>query len=187
MEDLRKVLDLFDEQKDFVNEKVNEGIEKYRKGNGRIKIVNKDGTPISGAKISLVQNTHEFRFGANIFMLDELETEEKNKKYKAYFSEVFNMATLPFYWTSIEPKRGELRYEKNCAPYYRRPSIDLCMEFCRENGIEPREHGLAYEHHFPGWLKGATTDEVKRELERRYKEISERYADKILSVVYGIE
>ena len=66
--------------------------------------------------------------------------------YKDYFKSIFNMATLPFYWSSIEPKKGELRYDKNSEKYYRRPPIDLCMEYCEENKIEPREHALAYEH-----------------------------------------
>ena len=176
------VLKYIQNDKAFLDTVVKENIEKYRKGDAILKITDKNGEPLPNTKVKIKQTSHEFKFGANIFMLDELETDEKNEAYKNRFKELFNMATLPFYWTSIEPKRGELRYEKNCAPYYRRPSIDLCMEFCRENGIEAREHGLAYEHHFPGWLKGATTDEVKRELERRYKEISERYADKIPTI-----
>lgn len=176
------VLKYIQNDKAFLDTVVKENIEKYRKGDAILKITDENGEPLPNTRVKIKQTSHEFKFGANIFMLDELETDEKNEAYKNRFKELFNMATLPFYWTSIEPKRGELRYEKNCAPYYRRPSIDLCMEFCRENGIEPREHGLAYEHHFPGWLKGATTDEVKRELERRYKEISERYADKIPTI-----
>ena len=182
MSDRRKVLDLFEEQKEIVDEKVSDGIEKYRKGDGKIRIVDQNGTPVSGAVIKLNQKTHEFRFGANLFMLDELETEEKNEKYKKYFSDVFNMATLPFYWDSLEPEKGNPRYAKDSKKVYRRPAPDLCIEFCEKHGIEPREHALAYEAFFPKWLYGASTDEVKRELERRYAEISERYAEKIPTI-----
>jgi GH35 family endo-1,4-beta-xylanase len=182
MNDRRKVLDLFEEQKDIVDQKISEGIEKYRKGDGDIKIVDQNGAVISGATIRLKQKSHEFRFGANLFMLDELETEEKNEKYKKYFSDVFNMATLPFYWDSLEPERGNPRYGKDSKKVYRRPAIDLCIEFCEKHGIEPREHALAYESFFPKWLYGASVDEIKRELERRYAEISERYAEKIPTI-----
>ena len=182
MNERRKILDLFEEQKDFVNEKVSEGIEKYRKGNGKIKVVDENGVAVSGVKIKLRQKTHEFRFGANLFMLDELETEEKNEKYKKYFSEVFNMATLPFYWDSLEPEKGSPRYAADSVKVYRRPSPDLCIAFCEEHGIEPREHALAYEAFFPKWLYGASVDEIKRELERRYSEISARYAKKIPTI-----
>ena len=182
MNDGRKILDLFDEQKEMVEKRVADGIETYRKGDGRIKVIDKDGKPVENAKLKLNQKSHEFRFGANLFMLDEMESAEKNEKYKKYFSDVFNMATLPFYWNTLEPERGKPRYAKDSPKVYRRPAPDLCMEFCEEHGIEPREHGLAYEHFFPKWLYDADVDEIKAELERRYSEISERYADRIPTI-----
>ena len=178
----RRVLDLFEQQSDLVNERVSHGIETYRKGSGRISIVDKSGKPIANAKIRLSQKGHEFRFGANLFMLDELESIEKNEKYKKCFTDLFNMATLPFYWDSLEAERGKPRYAKDSPRVYRRPSPDLCIEFCEKHGIEPREHALAYEAFFPKWLYTASVEEVKRELERRYSEISERYAEKIPTI-----
>jgi len=182
MSERRKVLEAFEAQKEFMNEKVSYGIEHYRKGDAKITVVGKDGKAIPGAKVKVDQKSHEFRFGANIFMLDELETEEKNEKYKKYFAELFNMATLPFYWDTLEPERGKPRYAKDSPKVYRRPSPDLCIEFCEKHGIEPREHALAFDHFFPDWLSDASVDEVKAELERRYSEIAERYADKIPTI-----
>lgn len=182
MSDRRNVLDLFEEQKEVVDRKVAEGIEKYRKGDGQIKIIDENGAVVSGAVVRVKQKTHEFRFGANLFMLDELETEEKNEKYKKYFADVFNMATLPFYWDTLEPERGNPRYAKTSGKVYRRPAPDLCIEFCEQHGIEPREHALAYEAFFPKWLYGVNVEKTKKELERRYAEISERYAAKIPTI-----
>ena len=182
MADRKRVLSLFEEQKAFVDEKIAYGIEHYRKGDARLTVTDENGKVIPNAKITLRQTSHEFRFGANLFMLDELETPEKNEKYKKYFADVFNMATLPFYWETLEPERGKPRYAKDSEKVYRRPAPDLCIEFCEKNGIEPREHALAYEAFFPKWLKGAETAEVKTELERRYAEIAERYADKIPTI-----
>ena len=115
-------------------------------------------------------------------MLGELETEEKNKMYKEYFKDLFNMATLPFYWDTLEPEQGKPRYDKNSPKVYRRPPIDLCIEFCEEYGIEPREHALAYEHFFPAWLRDKDTFTIKKEYSRRCREISEHYADKIRTI-----
>ena len=182
MTERRKILDLFDAQNDYVEEKVSHGIETYRKGDGKVRIVDKNGKPVVGAKIKFSQKSHEFRFGANIFMLDELETPEKNDIYKKCFADVFNMATLPFYWDALEPERGKPRYAKDSPKVYRRPAPDLCLEFCEKHGIEPREHALAYDMFFPKWLYDAEIDEVKAELERRYSEIAERYADKIPTI-----
>ena len=177
-----KVYELFESQRDFYEKTTSAGIEKHRKGNGKIILEGKDGDLLKNAVIKINQTGHEFRFGANLFMLDELETEEKNDRYKKCFAELFNMATLPFYWRDLEPEKGKQRYGKNSPKIYRRPAPDLCIEFCEKHGIEPREHALAYEQWFPTWLKGKSTDVVKRELERRYAEIAERYADKIPTI-----
>ena len=182
MYDRYKVLEHFEANKDFFENTIYPNIEKYRKGDIKINIKDLNGNIIPNAKIKIKQKNHEFKFGANLFMLDELETEEKNQSYKELFKRIFNMATLPFYWSSIEPEKGKLRYDKNSEKYYRRPPIDLCMEFCQENEIEPREHALAYEHQFPKWLKGASVDEIKAALEKRYEEISKRYKDKIPTI-----
>ncbi|MBQ7789190.1 MAG: endo-1,4-beta-xylanase [Clostridia bacterium] len=180
--DRNKVLEFFEGNKDFFENTVNVNIEKYRKGDMSICLIDKNGNKISNAKIKIKQKKHEFKFGANLFLLDELETDEKNKLYRERFKNIFNMATLPFYWYSIEPEKGVTRYEKNSPKYYRRPAIDLCIEFCEENKIEPREHALAYEHLFPAWLKDASVDEVKEALEVRYKETAQRYANKIPTI-----
>lgn len=182
MNDRRKILELFEQQKEYTDKRISEGIEKYRKGTAEMVLTDGNGNPIPNAKIRVIQKRHEFKFGANLFMLDEFENAEKNEKYKNYFADLFNMATLPFYWDALEPEKGKTRYDKNSPKVYRRPSPDLCIEFCRKYGIEPREHALAYDHFFPKWLADADVEEVKSLLERRYSEISERYADKIPTI-----
>ena len=102
MSDRRNVLDLFEEQKSFFETTVKENIEKYRKGNCVLKIKDTNGRALSNAIVRVDQKSHAFRFGANLFMLDELETEQKNEDYKKAVADVFNMATLPFYWDTLE-------------------------------------------------------------------------------------
>ena len=182
MSERRKVLELFYKHREYIDERVNAGIELYRKGYAVITVKDENGQIIPDAKVKIKQKTHDFKYGSNLFMLDELETEEKNEKYKEIMADFGNMATLPFYWDATEPEKGKTRYEKDSVKVYRRPPIDLCMEFCEKHGIEPREHALAYEGFFPKWLYRADTFETKKELERRYKEISERYANKIRTI-----
>lgn len=182
MSDRRRLLELFEQQREVTDKRVAEGIEKYRKGDAVVTVVDKHGNPVSGVTVKAVQQSHEFRFGANLFMLDELETDEKNETYKRLFADTFNMATLPFYWDTLEPERGKPRYAKDSPKVYRRPAIDRCIEFCEKHGIEPREHALAYEFFFPKWLYGASAEETKAALKKRMQEISERYADKIPTI-----
>lgn len=160
--------------------RIKEGIEKNRKGNFKIKVAS--AKPGDTVRVQL--KNHKFRFGANLFMLDEFpdDSERKNALYRERFKEVFNLATLPFYWNATEPEEGNLRYHKDSTPLYRRPTIDLCMEYCEENNIEPREHALCYTHDYPDWLNGKSFEEFKPLMEKRMQEISSLYADKITTI-----
>jgi len=94
------------------------GIELNRKGNAEITISVADGhTMPEEITLEVEQKSHEFRFGANLFMLDELETPEKNAIYRQKFPEIFNLATLPFYWNTLEPERGKPRFAAEFIVY----------------------------------------------------------------------
>ncbi|MBE6611319.1 MAG: glycoside hydrolase family 10 [Ruminococcaceae bacterium] len=152
------------------------GIELNRKGNCEITVKAKEGELPADITVIAEQTNHEFKFGANIFMLDEFENEEKNKIYREKFPELYNLATVPFYWSDLEPERGKPRYAKDSPKIYRRPAPDLCVEYCKEKGIEPKCHCLNYDNFLPEWLMDATVSEHKAMLEKRFREIAERYA-----------
>lgn len=176
------VLDNFRKYDDMVKDRVEHGIELYRKGWMELSVVDSEGKPVQGAKISVNQKDHAFKYGANLFMLDEMENAEKNQLYREQFRQCLNMATLPFYWCDLEPEKGKTRYHKDAPKIYRRPNIDLCIEYCKEHGIEPREHALAYEHFFPQWLIDADISTVKNHLEKRMKQVAELYAEDIPTI-----
>lgn len=182
MSESRKIiLQSFEENRDYINCKLKEGIEKYRKGKARVKIVDSEGKPLQGIRVVIEQKKHAFKYGANIFMLDEFENEEKNKLYRKYFKDISNIATIPFYWKDVEPEEGKFRFEKGCTPLYRRPAIDLCMEYCKENQIEPKEHCLFYETHMPEWVNRQDVKELKKQYETRIAILAERYGDRIIN------
>ena len=172
----------FDEQRDLFEERVAAGIEAYRKGNGLVTVVDESGKTKTGARVEIEQIGHHFRFGANLFMLDEFESEEKNRIYREKFPEVFNLATLPFYWNTLEPEEGQPRYAADSPRIYRRPAPDLCLSYCEEKGIEPKCHCLNYESMTPDWVRWEPDYRVfQAKLEKRMREISERYATRIPS------
>lgn len=172
------LLTYFKQYGDEMADRVANGIEQNRKGHGYLTVTDRQGRPLPNVKLSLRQKTHEFKYGANLFLLDELETQEKNERYKAYFKELFNLATLPFYWNGLEPKQGMTRYAKGSCPQYRRPAPDLCLEYCRQHQIAPKAHCLTYVDFTPDWVPDNLFD-TKRLLEKRYRELAERYAGQI--------
>ena len=173
-------LKYFEENRAFMETTVKENTERYRKGDFTVAVRDKDGNPVN-ATVRAVLKNHAFRFGANIFMLDEFAEPEKNERYKQAFKEIFNIATIPFYWSDLEPEDGKPRFAKDSPRIYRRPAPDLCVEYCLGNGIEPKCHCLNYNNFTPAWLKDVTADEYKARLDRRMRELAERYADVIPS------
>lgn len=174
-------LKYFNEQKEVMDLRVNSGIELYRKGDATITFVAANGELPKDITLEVRQKNHEFKFGCNIFMLDELETEEKNAIYKEKFPECFNLATVPFYWSDLEPEQGKPRYAADSPKIYRRPAPDLCVNYCKEKGIEPKCHCLNYDSWVPDWVKDKPVQEHKALLEKRFREIAQRYAKDIPS------
>ena len=175
----KQVLKYFEEQKDFTAARVKAGIELYRKSSARIRVVDAGGQPIGGAVIEANQQTQDFKFGANTFMIDEMETAEKNEIYKKKFPELFNLGTIPFYWDDLELIEGQPRYAIGSPRLYRRPATDLCMDYCRRYGVEPKLHCLNYEHATPPWAIGRSRRELKDLLVKRFDEIAARYGKEI--------
>ena len=156
-----------------------EGIEQNRKGDCRIRLTDGFGNPLKNTEVKIDQKTHDFQFGAHIFMLDEFETEEENKKFRDMFSDYFNLATIPFYWSDLEPEQDKPRYDKDSKKIYRRPAPDLCLEYCEEKGIKGKLHCLVYDKFTADWMPKDDLKEMERLYEKRFKEISERYAGKL--------
>lgn len=163
------------EQQEYMNRRVQYGIESYRKADAMLTFVDKKGNPLKDITFHAALKNHDFDFGCNLFLLDEFETEEKNKEYRRLFAEVFNYATIPFYWKDLEPEQGKPRYAKNSPRVYRRPAPDLCVEYCKENKIRMKGHCLSYEGQAPKWVAKERALYI-RELEQRFCEISARYA-----------
>lgn len=174
-------LKYFHEQKALTDLRVSSGIELYRKGNATIHFESVSGQLPKDITVEVRQKNHEFKFGANIFMLDEFECEEKNKIYREKFPECFNLATVPFYWSDLEPEQDKPRYAADSPKVYRRPAPDLCVDYCKEKGIEPKCHCLNYDSWVPDWVKDKPVQEHKALLEKRFREIAQRYSKDIPS------
>ena len=177
--DRRAVLDLFRIRAADTDARVKAGIEANRKGPMLFTFRDAAGKILENVHVKVTQKAHDFKYGADLFMLDEIvDSKVKNEAYKELFAKAFNLATCPFYWKDQEPEEGRTRYAKDSPRIYRRPPADLCVEWCERNGIEPKAHCLNYASTAPDWAKGDVGRE-KYLLEKRFKELSERYAKRI--------
>ncbi len=159
-------------------ERIQKNIEKYRKGDAVLEVVDSAGRPVAGAQIEVRQTRHQFLFGCNAFVLGQLKTPEENRRYEESFARLFNFATIPFYWAGTEPTRGELRYEEGCKDIWRRPPPDRFLPWAAKNGLTLKAHPLLWHAHNPNWLP-KDPEELRELYRKRFREIATRYGEKL--------
>jgi endo-1,4-beta-xylanase len=149
-------------------ERAAQGIEQFRKGPASVRVVGADGKPVSDAVVTAELVRHDFLFGCNIYMFDRFGLPEQNNIYKKRFADVFNYATVAFYWRWYEPERGKPNYEYT----------DKIVAWALEHGIRMKGHPLLWgeEAGIPKWSKGQPPPELQK---ARVQEIMRRYAGKI--------
>ncbi|MDO8805252.1 MAG: endo-1,4-beta-xylanase [Elusimicrobiota bacterium] len=130
-----------------------ERIEKIRKGDIEVKVVNPDGTPAPGAAVRIKLLKHSFSFGAAVSsnFLFAGNREDDKRRYKETFLKLFNSATIenglkwPF-WSGEEKTR-----------------TDKTAAWLNANGIKLRGHTLIWPdwEHMPDGM-----EKLKREPEK---------------------
>lgn len=158
--------------------RIDDGIRQHRMSEVVLKFTDAGGRPLTGVDVQVEQTRHDFLFGANIFMLGGFPTAELNRRYETAYRSLFNSATVPFYWSDLEPEPGKPRFAKDSPPIYRRPPPDAVVEFCQQHGLTMKGHPLAWHQWYPKW-RPDDPEEVMRLLDRRIAEIATRYAGAI--------
>ncbi len=116
-------------------------IEQHRKADVTIVVVDAAGKAVPGAKVEVEQTRHAFLFGCNIFLWGTLRDDQAEQAYRQRFRELFNYATLPFYWWSYERRQGEPDHKH----------AEEVARWCQQNGILTKGHPLAWNHNDVRW------------------------------------
>ncbi len=121
------------------------------------------GIPMPGLEVVVAQRRHAFAFGNIGFDFIGLANGEPDEvgteSLAALYTEVFNTATLPFYWGRFEPERG--------APDTVR--MLRTARWFRERGVALKGHPLVWHTVQPDWLLGLPADEVEGLLRERIR------------------
>jgi hypothetical protein len=87
-------------------------IEAHRKGDFSVVLALPNGDAIpEGAEYRLRQVNHEFLFGGSLAADWSVPEKEWYPQFKEYFAQLFNYATVNFYWASHEKVRGQWDYD----------------------------------------------------------------------------
>ena len=158
-----------------------------------------EGLP-AGAEVEVEQLSSDFLFGSQMFNYDQLGSDAMNDAYRAAFTNLFNAATIAFYWREFEPVEGRPRFvsgprdlpsfwnafdfakdEPEQFVEWRRPAPDRPLAFCREHGLAVHGHAIIYVAWSPYWLmdKTLTREEAGRYYDAHVAEIARHYGDAI--------
>lgn len=146
----------------------------HRAGSCDVTVVHDDGTPAAGVPVTVEQVRHAFGFGNIGFDLIPLANGESRApdgvfggaaaEHGAHLADlwldVFDTATLPFYWAGFEPSRGA-------------PDTDRLLRAAQwfvDRGVRVKGHPLVWHTLTPAWLSevpDAAVEGVLRERVRR--------------------
>ncbi len=150
---------------DDAQRQIDADIEKYRKADASVEIAAPDGTEVAVEQIG-----HAFFFGAHIFNFNQLGKKEWNERYKELYGTLFNSATVAFYWKTLEPYKGQVRFQETYAdtegfwntcpqpkeqPHWRRPATDPVIAFLKTRGLRIHGHPLCWGNNAwqtPSWI-----------------------------------
>lgn len=83
----------------------------HRIGECFVKVIDKNGNPVSDKDLVLNQKSHEFLFGCGAFDFMDFPGMQSNEDRRDKWLALMNYGTLPFYWGRYEPEEGHPNYE----------------------------------------------------------------------------
>jgi endo-1,4-beta-xylanase len=162
-------------------------IEKYRKSDAVIKVVDQNGRPVSGAVVHVQQITSDFLFAANVTIITgdlggtiaiehyrnqpRFTEQAQEEEFKRRFAELFNCATLPLYWRPLEPNDGKPDYH----------AADKVLKWLKSENITVKGHTLVWTNpdNVPQWFVALSPEEQRQRLEKHVRDTVTRYAGMI--------
>jgi len=144
-------------------------IRNWRQRDMAVRVVDAEGAPLAGAEVEIVQTGHDFLFGCNLFAFRRWDSDRRNSLYEKRFRALFNMATVPLYWSATERQRGHPDFG----------AADAAIRWCREQQIQVRGHPLLWQDTVPRWVEELPPDEIRRAVQAHLRETIDRYRDAV--------
>ena len=156
---------------------------RHRIADAGVTVLGPDGTPLRDTDVSVEQRRHDFAFGNigfDFLPLANGETDpdaaagdvetfggaslERLEQLADHWLELFNTATLPFYWGRFEPQRGKPDTVR----------LKRTAEWFTERGVSLKGHPLVWHTVTAPWLLDLPLGEIERvQRERVRREVSD--------------
>jgi GH35 family endo-1,4-beta-xylanase len=139
-----------------------ERIRRCRKSPAVVEVVSA-ARPAPEAVVQIQQTRHRFLFGCNIFLWRPIDaarpdnpTARLQEAYRQRFADLFNYATLGFYWWGYESQAGQPRHEYT----------EQVARWCQAHQIAAKGHPLAWNWGEPRWLPDSPEEVLRLQLGR---------------------
>lgn len=136
-----------------------DAIQTHRTADATITIT-ANGTPLAEREVVVAQRSHQFLFGCTGFEFTGVDEPDQARAGGAHepsvaghWLELFNFATLPFYWGRFEPVRGQPDTER----------LRKAAEWFADRGCLVKGHPLAWHTVTADWLMDLPNAEIARE------------------------
>lgn len=126
----------------------------FRDVDATLTLTGPDGRPLADTPVHVEQVRHAFGFGCTGF-----GTDREDEGYQRHFLDLFDTATLPFYWGRYEPVRGRTALE---------PTLATARWFA-ERGVRLKGHPLVWHTVKAPWVDALPLAEAERELRARIR------------------
>ncbi|MDQ7992134.1 MAG: endo-1,4-beta-xylanase [Propionicimonas sp.] len=126
----------------------------HRLGEAVLTLLDAAGAPLAGTEVVVEQTRHAFGFGNIGFDFVDLANGRPSAgdaQLADDFLDLFNTATLPFYWGTFEPRRGRPRTAELLAT----------ARWFADRGVALKGHPLMWHTVQPDWLLDLPLDEVE--------------------------
>ena len=143
----------------FIMQGAGDRIEKIRKGDGTVLVLDENNVPVRGARVYYEQQSHDFLFGTSLALLARNGPTDVNQEWAQACSALFNYGTVPFYWESYEVTQGQTSATL----------LKMIAEWAKKRGITLKGHPLIWANSLPSWAP-IQADDMQKEQEERVKE-----------------
>jgi GH35 family endo-1,4-beta-xylanase len=143
-------------------------IDAIRRGDMTVIVKDASGKPRPDVTVTVRQTTSAFLFGCNLFGLNPAGTDAAQLAYQKQFTDLFNYATLPFYWGAFEAAPDKPDNAKLMA----------MADWGVSHGLTLKGHPLVWHEVYPSWAP-TTSEETIPLLENRVFDLIPRYRGKV--------
>lgn len=145
----------------------------HRLSKARIRVLGRDGKPVSSAGVCVRQTSQDFLFGCGAFeavkMYEDPERFSVHKDRVDKWLKIFNYGTIPFYWGRYEPVEGQPRQELNMK----------AADFLQSHGVRIKGHPLCWHTVCADWLLKYDDETIFRKQLERIKRDVGAFAGKV--------